>query len=74
MLTEHYAGDDRKAGALMAGILAAFDGMDVDEFEDAGASFLRTPPTRRSAAATSGAPTAPWWSCWTTSTANGFTT
>jgi phosphoserine phosphatase len=41
VLTEHYAGDDRKAGALMAGILAAFDGMDVEEFEDRASSFLR---------------------------------
>ena len=41
VLTEHYAGDDSKAGALMAGILAAFDGMDVDEFEGQASSFLR---------------------------------
>ena len=33
VLTEHYAGDDRKAGALAAGILAAYDGISVEEFE-----------------------------------------
>jgi phosphoserine phosphatase len=42
VLTEHYAGDDRKAGALMAGILAAFDGVDVDAFEEQASSFLRS--------------------------------
>lgn len=42
VLTEHYAGDDRKAGELMAGILAAFDGMDVDAFEAQASTFLRS--------------------------------
>jgi hypothetical protein len=40
VLTEHYAGDDRKADALMGGVLAAFDGMDIEEFEERASSFL----------------------------------
>ena len=33
VITDHYAGDDRKATTMMGGILAAFDGIGVEEFE-----------------------------------------
>ncbi|WP_081866239.1 HAD family phosphatase [Blastococcus sp. URHD0036] len=42
VITDHYAGDDRGAQVMMAGILAAFDGMDVEEFQDRADTFLRT--------------------------------
>ena len=41
-MTDHYAGDDAKAQALMAGILAAYDGLGVEEFEQRADTFLRT--------------------------------
>ncbi len=42
VLDEHYAGDDGRLKILLGGVLAAFDGMDVDEFEARADSFLRT--------------------------------
>jgi phosphoserine phosphatase len=41
VLAEHYAGDDRKAQILSAGILAAYEGMTVEDFEAQSARFLR---------------------------------
>jgi FMN phosphatase YigB (HAD superfamily) len=41
VLAEHYAGDDHDLPALAAGILAAFDGISVDDFESKSADFLR---------------------------------
>ena len=42
VITDHYAGDDRKVKTLMAGILAAYDGMSVEDFEQRAGTFLRT--------------------------------
>jgi phosphoglycolate phosphatase-like HAD superfamily hydrolase len=42
VMAEHYAGDDTKAGVLMGGILAAYAGMSVDDFERRAHAFLRT--------------------------------
>jgi phosphoglycolate phosphatase-like HAD superfamily hydrolase len=42
VLTDHYAGDDTKVGVLLAGILAAYAGMSVEEFEARSAEFLQT--------------------------------
>jgi phosphoserine phosphatase len=41
-MTEHYAGDEAKVRTLLAGILAAFDGISVDDFEARSGDFLRT--------------------------------
>jgi phosphoserine phosphatase len=41
-VTEHYAGDDRKAEVLMAGILAGYAGMTVEDFEQRAEAFLRS--------------------------------
>ena len=41
-LTDHYAGDDRWVKVLAAGVLAAFDGMAVEDFEAQAETFLRT--------------------------------
>ena len=40
-ITEHYAGDDTKAQALLGGVGAAFAGIGVEEFEAKSDSFLR---------------------------------
>jgi phosphoserine phosphatase len=42
LMAEHYAGDDTNVRVLAAGILAAYDGMSVEEFEAQSALFLRT--------------------------------
>lgn len=42
VLTEHYAGDDTNVRTLLAGILAAYAGITVDEFEATSDAFLRT--------------------------------
>src|SRR3954470_125591 len=42
VMTEHYAGDDTKAEVLMGGILAAYAGMSVEDFERRADAFLRT--------------------------------
>ena len=41
VLDEHYAGDDRNVRVLAAGILAAYDGITVDDFEAQAERFLR---------------------------------
>jgi phosphoglycolate phosphatase-like HAD superfamily hydrolase len=41
VLADHYAGDDRKAGVFTAGLLAAYDGITVEDFEARSAWFLR---------------------------------
>ncbi|GAA4608560.1 phosphoserine phosphatase [Actinoplanes octamycinicus] len=41
VLTEHYAGDDRDVRVLAAGVLAAYDGISVEEFEEQSERFLR---------------------------------
>jgi phosphoglycolate phosphatase-like HAD superfamily hydrolase len=42
LLDEHYAGDDSNVKILAGGILAAYDGMSVEDFEAAADSFLRS--------------------------------
>jgi phosphoglycolate phosphatase-like HAD superfamily hydrolase len=42
VITDHYAGDDRKVEVMLAGILAAYAGMSVEEFEQRSGDFLRT--------------------------------
>src|SRR3954466_5032599 len=41
VMTEHYAGDDTKAQVLLGGILAAYAGMSVEDFERRSDTFLR---------------------------------
>jgi phosphoserine phosphatase len=42
VLAEHYAGNDADVGTLMAGVLAAYDGISVEDFEAKSGAFLRT--------------------------------
>jgi len=42
VMTEHYAGDDTKAKVLLGGILAAYAGMSVEDFERRSDTFLRS--------------------------------
>src|SRR3954471_150424 len=42
VMTEHYAGDDTKVKVLLGGILAAYAGMSVEEFEERSDAFLRS--------------------------------
>jgi phosphoglycolate phosphatase-like HAD superfamily hydrolase len=42
VLDDHYAGDDRKVQILAAGVLAAYAGMSVEEFEQRSDTFLRS--------------------------------
>ena len=42
VMSEHYAGDDTNVRTLAAGILAAYDGMSVDDFEARADAFLRS--------------------------------
>jgi phosphoserine phosphatase len=42
VLTKHYHGDDRDVQVLGAGVLQAFAGITVEEFEDQADRFLRT--------------------------------
>lgn len=42
VLAEHYAGNDANVGTLLAGVLAAFDGISIEEFEAKSGAFLRT--------------------------------
>ena len=41
LMTQHYAGDDSNVRVLAGGILAAYDGMSVEEFEGRADRFLR---------------------------------
>jgi phosphoglycolate phosphatase-like HAD superfamily hydrolase len=41
-ITEHYAGDDTKAKALLGGVGTAFSGIDVEDFETQSGEFLRS--------------------------------
>jgi phosphoserine phosphatase len=41
VLAEHYAGDDRNVKVLASGVLAAYDGITVEDFEARSGSFLR---------------------------------
>jgi phosphoserine phosphatase len=42
VLAEHYAGDDTNVRTLLGGVLAAYAGMSVDEFEARSDGFLRS--------------------------------
>jgi len=42
VLAEHYAGDDTNVRTLAAGILAAYEGISVDDFEAQSDAFLRS--------------------------------
>jgi hypothetical protein len=42
VMTEHYAGDDSRVRVLAGGILAAYDGINVEDFETRAGEFLRT--------------------------------
>jgi hypothetical protein len=41
-VTEHYAGDDSNVRILAAGILAAYEGISVEDFEAQSDAFLRS--------------------------------
>jgi phosphoglycolate phosphatase-like HAD superfamily hydrolase len=41
-ITEHYAGDDSNVKLLAGGVLAAYDGISVEDFEAQADAFLRT--------------------------------
>jgi FMN phosphatase YigB (HAD superfamily) len=42
VLAEHYAGNDANVRTLLAGVLAAYEGISVEEFEAKSDAFLRT--------------------------------
>jgi phosphoglycolate phosphatase-like HAD superfamily hydrolase len=42
VLAEHYAGDDTKARTLLGGVMVAFGGITVEDFEARSDAFLRT--------------------------------
>jgi phosphoglycolate phosphatase-like HAD superfamily hydrolase len=42
VMAEHYAGDDTNVRTLARGILAAYDGISVEDFEEQAAGFLRS--------------------------------
>jgi phosphoglycolate phosphatase-like HAD superfamily hydrolase len=42
VLAEHYVGDETNVRTLLAGVLAAFDGITVEDFEAKSDAFLRT--------------------------------
>jgi phosphoserine phosphatase len=42
VITDHYAGDERGVKVMAAGILTAYAGMSVEEFEQRAESFLRS--------------------------------
>jgi len=42
VLAEHYAGEDTNVRTLLGGVLAAYAGISVDDFEDKSDTFLRT--------------------------------
>jgi hypothetical protein len=44
VITKHYHGDDRELPVLAAGVLQAFAGVTVEEFEAQADRFLRTTP------------------------------
>ena len=44
LMEEHYAGDDSNVRVLAGGILAAYDGMSVEDFEARADGFLRGTP------------------------------
>jgi hypothetical protein len=67
LMQEHYAGDDTNVKVLGAGILAAYEGISVDDFEAQSDQFLRTAKHPTLGRATFSARTNRWSSCSTTS-------
>jgi hypothetical protein len=49
LVDAHYAGDDTGVKVLLSGLLAAYDGMSIDDFEASSDAFLRSTqhPTQR---------------------------
>jgi phosphoserine phosphatase len=42
LMAQHYAGDDTNVEVLLAGVLAAYDGLSVEEFDARAEAFLRS--------------------------------
>src|SRR3954468_20509906 len=42
LMAEHYAGDDTNVKTLLGGILAAYDGISVEDFEAQADAFMRS--------------------------------
>jgi phosphoserine phosphatase len=42
VIAEHYAGNDANVGTLMAGFVAAFEGISIEDFEARSETFLRS--------------------------------
>ena len=42
VMYDHYAGDDRELPTLVGGVMAAYEGISVEEFEQRAETFLRT--------------------------------
>jgi hypothetical protein len=66
LMDEHYAGDDTNVRLLARGILTAYAGISVEDFEESADRFLRTAQHRRWVAATWSARTHRWSSYSTT--------
>ena len=63
VLAEHYAGDDTNLPTLAGGILAAFGGITVEEFDAKSEAFLGQRNIRRSDTAISNARIDRWLNC-----------
>jgi hypothetical protein len=74
VLAEHYAGDDTNLPALAGGILAAFGGISVEEFDAKSEAFLRTAHHPTLARGYLEWPTCRWSSCSATWTRTGSRT
>jgi hypothetical protein len=71
VITKHYHGDDSELPVLAAGVLQAFAGVTVEDFEAQADRFLRGTPIPPWAARTWPAAMRRWWSCWATWTQPG---
>ena len=60
VIDKHYAGDESGVQVLGAGVLAAYDGMSVEDFEARSESSCATPSTPRWVAATCSVRTRRW--------------
>jgi hypothetical protein len=63
VMTEHYAGDDTNVRVLAAGVLAAHEGISVEEFEARADEFLRSAQHPTLGRGYLDSPTHPWSSC-----------
>ena len=64
VLARHYQGDDRDLPALAAGVLQAFGGITVEEFEARPMGSCAAPSIPPWAAGIWPAPMCRWWNCW----------